>query len=175
METLDKPASLPAAAARSSPKTLVLGLGNPLLSDDGVGLHVVTALRRRLAGRLDIELDKEYCGGLRLMERLIGCDRAIVIDAICSGATPGTIRVLSPDEGATRHSSSAHDADLGTALAVGRRNGAALPASENIRLVAVEAGDVLTFGEACTPQVQACVEQAAETVVAILSNWRHEQ
>ncbi len=56
-------------------KTLVLGLGNPLLGDDAVGLRVAASLRGRLPP--DVELDEDYCGGLRLMERLAGYDRAV--------------------------------------------------------------------------------------------------
>ena len=128
----------------SFPRTLVLGLGNPLLTDDGVGLRVVEALRPRLAGRPGVEVDEEYCGGLRLMERLVGYDRAVLIDAICSGAEPGTVHVLTADGLAGRHCASAHDVDLPTALALGRQCGAPLPATENVRIVAVEAADVTT-------------------------------
>ena len=79
-------------------KTLVIGLGNPLVTDDSVGLRVAAELKTRLAGRPDVEVDEDYWGGLRLMERLVGCDRAIVIDAIHTGAPPGTIHRLTPDD-----------------------------------------------------------------------------
>ena len=71
-------------------KTLVIGLGNPLVSDDSVGLRVVKHLQPGLA-RCDrmSKLAEDYWGGLRLMERMIGYDRAIVVDAICTGAAAG--------------------------------------------------------------------------------------
>ncbi len=72
-------------------KILVIGLGNPLISDDSVGLRVADRLKQRLAGRPRIVVTEDYWGGLRLMERMIGYDAAIVVDAICTGATPGTI------------------------------------------------------------------------------------
>ena len=84
-------------------KTLVIGLGNPLVTDDSVGLRVAAELKTRLAGRPDVEVGEDYWGGLRLMERLVGSDRAIVIDAICTGAPPGTIHCLT----ARRHSHAA--------------------------------------------------------------------
>ena len=56
-------------------KTLVIGLGNPLLSDDSVGLHVIRQLRPLVADRPDVEVDEDYRGGLQLMERLVGYDR----------------------------------------------------------------------------------------------------
>ena len=77
-------------------KTLVLGLGNPLVSDDSVGLRVAAELKPLLADRPDVDVDEDYWGGLRLMERMVGYRRAIVIDAICTGAEPGTIHRLTP-------------------------------------------------------------------------------
>lgn len=153
-------------------RTLVLGLGNPLLADDSVGLHVVHRLRPELAGRPGIELGEDFWGGLRLMERMIGFDRAILIDAICSGSDPGTVHILAADGMPSRHSASAHDVGLCAALAVGRKAGASLPAIPNIRLVAIEAGDVLTFSEECTPSVRASIPRAAQAVLTLLAAWR---
>jgi hydrogenase maturation protease len=151
-------------------RTLVLGLGNPLVSDDSVGLRVAAELKRRLADRPDLEIGEDYWGGLRLMERMIGFDRAVVIDAICTGAPPGTIHRLTPDAVPTQRSASAHDVNLPTALAFGRRAGAKLPADENVLLVAIEAEDILTFSEECTPAVQAAVGRAVREVLEILNS-----
>ena len=147
-------------------KTLILGLGNSLLSDDSVGLKVVAQLRPLLAGRPDLEVDEDYWGGLRLMERLVGYDRAILVDAICTGAAPGTIHHLAVDSIPTQHSASAHDANLATALALGRQAGAQLPADSAILLVGIEAEDIITFSEQCTPQVQAAIPRAVDAVMA---------
>jgi len=149
-------------------KTLVLGLGNPLVTDDSVGLRVAAELKRRLAGRPGVEVDEDYWGGLRLMERMAGYDRAIVIDAILTGAPPGTIHRLTPDAIPTQRSASAHDVNLPTALALGRQAGLQLPDDENILLVGVEAEDVVNFGEECTPAVQAAVPRAVEEVLQAL-------
>jgi len=65
--------------------TLIIGLGNSLLRDDAVGLRVARQVRAALSGREDIEVAEEACGGLRLMERMIGFDRVIVVDAMRSG------------------------------------------------------------------------------------------
>ena len=81
------------------------------------------------------------------MERMIGFDRAIVVDAIQTGAPPGTIHLLAADGIPTQRIASAHDVNLSTALEFGRQAGARLPENGHIRLVAIEAEDVLTFGE----------------------------
>ncbi len=149
-------------------KTLVLGLGNPLVSDDSVGLRVAAELKPLLADRPDVEVGEDYWGGLRLMERMIDFDRAIVVDAICTGAVPGTIHRLKPDDMPTQKSASAHDVNLPTALEFGRRAGVHLPKNENIELVAVEAEDILTFSERCTPAVEAAIPHAVRAVLDIL-------
>ena len=150
-------------------KTLILGLGNPLITDDSVRLRVAQRLKPLLADRRDVEVSEDYWGGLRLMERMIGFDRAIVIDAIQTGAAPGVIHLLVPDGIPTQRSASAHDVNLSTAMAFGRQAGASLPENEHIRLVAIEAADILTFGERCTPAVEAAIPRAVEAVLAALS------
>jgi hydrogenase maturation protease len=153
-------------------KTLILGLGNPLLRDDSVGLRVVQELREIIPADPAIELDEDFWGGLRLMERMIGYDRVIIVDAIQSGAIPGTIHFLSPGDIPTQRSASAHDVNLPTALEFGRQAGAQLPSEDQILLIAVEAEDVLTFGEELTPNVQEALPRAVEAVSAALERER---
>ena len=155
-------------------KTLVLGLGNPLLRDDSIGLRVVQELRVRLGDKHNIEVTEDYWGGLRLMERMIGFDRAIIIDAIRTDAEPGTIHLLSPDDIPTQRSISAHDVNLPTALEVGRQAGAQLPSSNEILIVGVEAADVQTFDEALTPEVEIALPKVVETVLAELDREREK-
>jgi hydrogenase maturation protease len=150
-------------------KTLVLGLGNPILKDDSVGLRVAQQLRPVLLDEPDIEIDEDYWGGLRLMERMVGFDRAIIIDAILTGVEPGTIHRLSPGDVPTQHSASAHDVNLPTALEIGRQAGAHLPKSEDIFLIGVEAADVQTFDETLSPEVEASLPLAIEAVLSVLN------
>jgi hydrogenase maturation protease len=149
-------------------KTLVIGLGNPLVSDDSVGLRVAAELKRRLADRPDVAVEEDFWGGLRLMERMAGFGRAIVIDAIVTGAEPGTIHLLTPEAIPTQRSASAHDVNLPTALEFGRQAGLALPENDDILLIGIEAENVLDFGETCTPAVEAAVPRAVEEVLQAL-------
>ena len=156
-------------------KILVIGLGNPLVSDDSVGLRVADRLRTALAGCDNVDVAEDYWGGLRLMERMIGYDAAIVVDAICTGAVPGTIHSLGVNVMPTQKSASAHDVNLPTALEFGRRAGAHLPPDEDIRLVGVEAEDVINFSDHCTPAVAAAIEPARAEVVRLLETMLGEQ
>ena len=153
-------------------RTLVIGLGNPILRDDGVGLRVVRALGGRIDGAHGVDLAEDSHGGLRLMERLIGFDQAVVIDAIVTGAPPGTLHVMNGSGRPTQRSASAHDVDLVTALALGRQAGAHLPDPEDILVVGVEAEDVLQFGEQLSSAVEAAIPQAVDLVLAHLRSTR---
>ncbi len=150
-------------------KTLILGLGNPLVGDDSVGLRVAAELARQLADRLDIEVGEEYWGGLRLMERMIGYDRVILIDAMVTGLAPGSLRWLTVEALPTQHTASSHDVNLATALAVGRHAGARLPPDEGIWILGIEAENVLDFSDQCTPAVAQAIPKAVSAVLAKLS------
>ncbi|GAB4573761.1 MAG: hypothetical protein Kow0077_17110 [Anaerolineae bacterium] len=148
----------------------VIGLGNPILTDDGVGIYAVRLVRRWLPPDADVAIVELAVGGLELMEAMIGFDRVILVDAIWSpDQPPGTVFQFTaealPD---TMNSASAHDIDLPGALAAGRRMGIPLPEDAAIEIVAVSAREVLTFGELPTPPVLAAVPQAAARVMALL-------
>ncbi len=144
-------------------RTLVLGLGNPLLGDDAIGLEVAKLARERLAVREDVDVQEEEAGGLRLMERMSGYQRVVVVDAIVSGGVPGTIRRMGSDEAPTQRTAIAHGIDLPRALALGRSLG--LPMPETVRIVAIEAESVLEFRHDMTPAVAASLEAAVAAVI----------
>jgi hydrogenase maturation protease len=153
-------------------KTLVLGLGNPLLRDDGIGLHVARELEKQFADDPAVEVGEDYWGGLRLMERMIGYDRVIIIDAILAGGEPGTIHLLTPDDIPTQRSASVHDVNLPTALEFGRHAGASLPTASDITLIGIEAGDVQTFDETLSPALKLSVPHAVDHVLNVLERER---
>lgn len=145
-------------------RTLVLGLGNAILGDDRVGLAVAEAVRHRLPPDAGVEVDEEHHGGLRLMERLAGYDRAILIDALCAeGYLPGAVVRLGIDDVPTENSGSSHDLSLPAALRLGAELGLQMP---HVAIVAVTARDVSGFSEELSPAVAAAVPRAVETVLA---------
>jgi hydrogenase maturation protease len=148
--------------------TVIVGIGNPVLSDDSVGLKSAAALRTRLAGREDITISELCSGGLALMEALVGYRRAIVIDAIVSGEPAGSIHQLRPaDLPFTRTIHSTHAGTFPEALELGRTAGLRLPL--DIRIWAVEAADVETIGEELTPAVGEAVPRVVEQILSHLS------
>ena len=154
-------------------KTLIIGLGNPILGDDGVGWVVAHEVEARLGGAAsDIRVDCLALGGISLMEHMVGYERVILIDALKTGKHPqGTVIILRLDELAGLrhgHSTSAHDAALDTALAMGRKVGADLPDDRNITVVAIESQQVYDFAQELTPEIAAAVPQAVQNVMSLL-------
>ena len=150
-------------------KTLILGLGNPILTDDGIGLHVVRELMTRSLPD-NVTCAEASLGGLRLLEIIAGYERLILVDAILTeDGKPGDVYCFaSSDLGASLHSGSTHDLSFTGALRLGRSMNMILPDDENILIIAVEAMDVLTFGEECTPEVTVAIPRAVEAVLAEL-------
>ena len=137
-----------------------MGLGNPILGDDGVGWRVIDELDR--PGRLDrtaASLQQACVGGVSLMEILVGYRRAIIVDAIIDpDAAPGSVWCRPLAEVETRiasHLDSTHDAPLPAALAAGRAMGAELPTDIDVVGIVIERGDV--FGEDLSDVVEAAV------------------
>lgn len=155
--------------------TIVVGLGNPILGDDGVGWHVAKKVLEHiehdpLEGQ-KIVVEFLSLGGLSLMENLIGFDRAIIIDAIDTGGLPlGSVRRIPleelPDHSAG-HITAVHDTSLQTALHIGRAMDAHLP--EEIIVIGIESPNVYDFSEELSPSVAAAVPIAAQQVLEVLS------
>lgn len=151
-------------------KTILLGLGNPILTDDGVGVYVVEAVEGDLPPSAEITVRAVSVGGLRLMEEMIGFERAVIVDAWrCDPAAAGAWRRLTlaelTDQCPTRHSLSDHDTNLATALAIGRRLD--LPLPRDVTVFAVDVANLTDFGDSLSPAV-------AEAVPAIVAAVRQE-
>ncbi len=153
-------------------QTLVIGLGNPILGDDGVGWRVVEEIARKTANRPDVEVDCVALGGLSLMERLTGCERVILVDSIFTGEKPiGTVSLFLlaelPDL-SSGHTTAVHDTSLHNALNVGRSMDIPLPRDEDVLIVAIEAENVFDFSETLSPPIEAAVPQAVEAVLQLI-------
>ena len=149
-------------------KTLILGTGNPILSDDGVGIWVARVLEGRL-NQQEITVTETSMAGLNLLDLLVNFDRAILIDAIQTlGGKVGQVYRLEPETfDATRHIATPHDINFATALELGNKLGLALP--HQITIFAIEVEDVTTFSEECTPEVEHAIPVCVERVIQELN------
>lgn len=161
-------------------KILVIGLGNPILGDDGVGWKVVEEVEAELKDREDLKFDYLSLGGLLLMENMEGYEDVLIVDSIITGTKPnGTIFSLPlsrlPNLSAG-HTTAIHDTSLVTALNIGRKMGMVLPEDDDVWVVAVEAEYVYDFSEDLSEPVQAAVPQAVNVVLDVLrDNLREEK
>jgi hydrogenase maturation protease len=151
-------------------KTLVVGLGNPILGDDGVGWQIAHELQQIEKIPSDVNIECLALGGISLMESLIGYDRAILIDTIVTHQAPlGSVNHYNlqdlPDR-VSGHMSSAHDTSLQNALKIGHSLGAQLP--EDISVVTIESQYVYVFSENLTPQVAAAIPVAIKIIMDLL-------
>ena len=150
-------------------KTLVLGLGNPILGDDGVGWKVADLVKEQLTPDLPVDVDFLSLGGIRLMEHLIGYQRAILIDAFALEEPIGSILVLKLSElpnYSAFHTTSAHDMSLQSAINLGRSMGVQLP--EDITVVGITTKNIYDFSEELSPPVEQAVPKALQIVLDLL-------
>ncbi|MDD5456400.1 MAG: hydrogenase maturation protease [Candidatus Margulisbacteria bacterium] len=158
-------------------KLVVVGLGNPVMSDDSVGIKTVRELAKKLPANSEVIIKEAYAGGLRLMDELIGYEQAIIVDSIVTDKyKPGTI-IKSDLQTSfiSRNLSCSHDLDLISALELARISGLKCP--EKISVWAIEAKDIWTFSEMLTAQVSQAVplvvqeiEQVIDGLVGNLTN-----
>jgi hydrogenase maturation protease len=157
-------------------KTLIIGLGNPILGDDGVGWKIAQAVEQKLPpsvlGPSSVSVECLALAGIALMEHMLGYERVILIDSLNTGKyAQGEIVTFSLDSMADLtygHSASAHDLSLKNALKMGRQMGADLPADENVTIVAVEAAHVYDFTEELSPEIAKAVPKAVNVVFRLL-------
>ncbi len=132
-------------------KTLILGLGNPILTDDAVGIRIAQELKQ---GIPDLEVVGASEAGIALLDYVIGYDKLVIIDSIrTKKGKPGEFYKLElEDLKPTMDFSSSHGIDIATALKIGEGLGYTMP--RQVSIYAVEIRDNTTFGEKCTEEVE---------------------
>ncbi len=134
-------------------KILVLGVGNPILRDDGVGIHVVRELKKQLTG---VDFREVSVSGLELVELFKGYEKVIIVDAIkTKEGKPGRIYKLTPEQIPTLHGVTPHDADFRTAIEFGEKFIGGMP--KKIDIYGIEVEEVTEFGEDLTPDVRKAI------------------
>ena len=145
-------------------KTLVLGMGNPILSDDGAGIKVAQEVGKKLDDP-QITVAETSEAGLSLLDSIVGYEKVIIIDAIqTEKGNAGQIYRMGPEDfSCTKHLLSPHQINLVTALELGKMLNLAMP--QKITIFAVEAKDVTNFSEECTPEVERAIPEVVKMVL----------
>ena len=143
-------------AASPAPRLLLLGLGNDILTDDAVGLHVVHELQRELAGHPAIDCRETTEMGLALLDFITGYRAVAIVDSIQTGkAAPGFLHELDALALNQLTGRTPHFVGVSETLALGKQLG--LPMPEQVRVFAIEVEDPFTLGTALTPALQAAL------------------
>lgn len=133
-------------------KILVLGLGNPILSDDGVGFVLVDELKKIIRNE-NVTFEKISLAGMEILEIMLDYDKVILIDSIQLGDEPGKVHQLTEDDLHLTQHSSTHDLGFKTVLDLGRQYYPdRMP--KNLLIYGIEAKDVVTFSECLSPEVK---------------------
>ena len=145
-------------------KTLVLGLGNLILSDDSVGIRAAQEIGKKVNDP-QVTVAETSAAGLSLLDSIVGYDKVIIIDAIQTkeGQAGQIYRMGAEDFSCTKHFSSPHQINLVTALELGKMLNLAMP--QEITVFAVEAKDITDFGEECTPEVKKAIPKVVKMVL----------
>jgi hydrogenase maturation protease len=134
-------------------KILVLGIGNDILTDDGIGPKLLTDLQKENFSE-NIDFKKLFLGGLEIIELIQGYEQVIFIDAvITANGVPGTVYHYTPDDfNETLHLSNLHDANFLTALELGRKMNMKIPS--RIDIIAIEILEDRVFSDRFTPEIE---------------------
>jgi hydrogenase maturation protease len=143
-------------------RVVVLGIGNVLMSDEGIGVHAVEALQQRYVLADDVEVVDGGTTGMELLPDLQGADELIVVDAVRVGRLPASVVRLQGDEVPAffKTKLSPHQVGLSDVLAALRFSG---KAPDHVVLIGVEPKS-LELAMELSPEVAACMDQVLALV-----------
>ena len=156
---------------RGAGRTVVIGLGNPLMGDDGLGIAVLERLQERWEVPAEVELVDGGTWGLNLLPVIESAECVLLIDAITSGAQPGT-QVVIPRARLPRYLAtkiSPHEVDLRDVLALAELRGT-LP--DETMAVGLEP-DQVVLSTGLSEALRDGLDDLVGTVVRQLDAWGH--
>lgn len=140
-------------------KILILGLGNTLITDDGIGIYIVRALQNENSlylPNIHIDFAESSMGGIRLLDEIVGYRAVIIIDSIITSQTkPGSIHYFKIQMDELLHSPptlrSGHTLSLNDMLLLGKA--LSYPMPKKIFILAIEVIDNVTLKESLSPEL----------------------
>jgi len=152
-------------------RTIVLGLGNELLSDDAIGILIARRLQSELNGVADVI--ESGLSGLALLDLLLGYDQAIIIDSVSTGMDPpGTITEMEPEDLGHVIAPSPHYTGLPEIISIARELGLEFP--DRVRIFAIKASDLETIGGGISAQVILSIEKVVRRIKELIQTWNLE-
>lgn len=156
-------------------KTLVLGLGNTLLGDEGAGVYAIRALQERHEGLADVEFLDGGTLSFTLAGSIEDAENLIVIDATQLKAQPGTVCVFEGEDmdrflGSNRKSS-VHEVSLMDLMAIASL-AESLPARR--ALIGIQP-EYLDWSDAPTDAVALAIPQVCDLAMDLVNRWKEER
>ncbi len=153
---------------RRPPLILVVGVGNVLFRDDGVGVHLIRKLQKDpLSKIVCAEVGTAVLGALHLFE---WADKILAVDALQAGGKPGTIYSCETENGGTRPwPPSRHEKAILSAFKFLSRK-----APPMVNILGIEP-ETIAFGPDLSPSVQASLSPAIQAVTKIVQTWMKQR
>jgi len=143
-------------------KTIILGVGNPILGDDGVGIHVANQIKKKIQ-HPNITIDEAITGGMNLLDLLLGYDKAIIIDAVkTQKGIQGEVKRIPLTDFNTMHSCNPHDVSLIEAIEMAKKMGETKIPKEIVIIGILMERIPCEFGEKLSKEISAAVPKAVE-------------
>jgi len=143
----------------------VIGIGNPLASDDAIGIHVAHRLLK-MSLPDNVEVIAAESGGPSILESITGADKAVLVDAVVGGSTPGTVHRLSLDDIQAERCKirSLHEIDLVDLLKIGRLT---RPESfpKKLVILGIEVADTRRYRQGLSNAVSNVIPRIVKTVL----------
>ncbi|MCX8027804.1 MAG: hydrogenase maturation protease [Thermodesulfovibrionales bacterium] len=139
-------------------KTILVGIGNPNFTDDGVGLKIAEMFENMVDTAFLMNTD------FKVLDTILGYDRAVIVDGVKSGAEPGSIVELDPDKTFSNvYASGTHNITLFEIIRLGRT---LFPDEmpKEIKIIGIEVEDVLTLNRECTERVKSAIPEAVKII-----------
>jgi len=143
-------------------KTIILGIGNPILGDDGVGVHVANEIKKHI-NNPNITIDEAITGGMNLLDLILGYDKAIIIDAVkTKDGKNGEVKRIPLGDFSTMHSYNPHDVSLIESIEIAKKMGEDRIPQEIIVVGVMMKEMPCQFGEKLSKKIAAAVPKAVE-------------
>lgn len=159
--------------AATNKKILVMGIGNTLLQDDGVGIHVTERFKGSQPSDPHLEILDGGTIGLSLLPQIEDADAVVIVDASELGEAPGTMRIFRNEEIDRQLSGkrpTVHELALYDLFSAAAIRGCA---PRQRALIAIQPA-CTEWGLDTTPEVQAAIPRACEALTTLTEGWRHE-
>ena len=147
-------------------KNIILGIGNPILSDDGIGQLIANKLKR---DHEDVDILITADSGFYLIDHIVNYEKAIFIDSIKTGKNEvGKVNIFCVNDFKTTIPYDLHSTNISSAINYSRKCGVKIP--KKIYFIGIEIEDNYTFQESLTDAIQSRIENIYNEVNFIVEN-----